>query len=88
MGRPVVASSSWGTLDALVHGVDSVLLPHDEPDLWTDVLTRLDADDALVDGLGAGARWTRTHATPDAWAEGMVAGVAAPWPMRTPPRNP
>jgi hypothetical protein len=88
MGRPVVASASWGTLDALVHGVDSVLLPHDEPDLWADVLTRLDADDALVDGLGAGARWTRTHATPDAWADGMVAGVAAPWPLRTPPPPP
>ncbi len=83
MGRPVVAASSWGTLDALLHGVDSVLLPHDEPDLWADVLTRLDADDALVDGLGAGARATRTHATPDAWAEGMVAGEAAPWPLRS-----
>lgn len=73
-GRPIISTSIPAALDHLRHGVDSLLIPPDDPGALAKAIHRLDTDQGLLDRLAAGARAAGERIRVDTWARNLVEG--------------
>lgn len=89
-GRPVIATTTYATIDHLRHGHDAILVPPNRPDALAKAMDRLDQDDDLVAALAAGARRASQELSVRRWAEGLLDGFPAQrvWSMGDEGRGP
>jgi len=73
-GRPVVASRTPATLEALTHGENGLLVPPGSPKALGAALRALAKDPSLLEGLARGARRAGQRASVAQWADELSGG--------------
>lgn len=77
-GRPILASTLPVLQEVLEDGRNALLLPYDEPERWSEALSRLRREPELAGGLAAAARADAARYTWEARARSIL--EAAGWP--------